>query len=621
MCGFAGYIRERLRENDADILKNMTDLIAHRGPDDASAYLDEGACLGFRRLSIIDLEAGRQPMTNEDDSLVLTFNGEIYNFMELRKELLSRGHVFKTGADSEVLLHGYEEYGEKLPEKLRGMFAFVIWDKKNKTIFGARDIFGIKPFYYYRKDKTFLWGSEIKSFLAHPDFEKKFDASLLPTWLCYEYIPSEDTFFKNVKKLPGAHSFTYRDGQLKIQKYFDIRFDIQNGRTMEEWAKDIRRVFSESVRAHRIADVEVGCFLSSGVDSSLVANEVAVSASPMEGVTDAVKTFSVGFDEASVSELADAAEFAEAVGLPNLQNKIGAKEFFDATPEIQFMMDEPLPNPSQVPLYYLCQNAAKHVKVVLSGEGADELFGGYPMYLAEWHQARFARRVPRAVRRMLGKAAARFTFKGSHFLAESAKTPLERYPRANYNYTKDSRWDILKEKTDAPDPITFSAPYFARAEKEGWDSPTATQYTDIFVWMAYDILQKADRMSMAHSLELRVPFLDREVLALALQLPQEMRAFDSTTKAALRASAAHLPRKTATMKKKGFATPLDAWLREEPYYSAVYEKLTGEVAEKFFRTDVLSRIMEEHKNGAHHMKKIYLIYSFVVWYEEFFVKR
>lgn len=621
MCGFAGYIRSHLRENDGDILKNMTDLIAHRGPDDASSYLDEGACLGFRRLSIIDLEAGRQPMKNEDGTLVLTFNGEIYNFRELREELKTRGHVFSTLADSEVLLHGYEEYGEDLPARLRGMFAFVIWDTQKKRLFGARDIFGIKPFYYYQKEDNFFWGSEIKSFLAHPDFEKEFDESLLPTWLCYEYIPSRETFFKHVFKLPGAHCFTYEDGNLDIKKYYDIRFDIQNGRTMDEWAEDIRRVFSESVRAHRIADVEVGCFLSSGVDSSLVANEVSVSASPMENVKDAVKTFSVGFEEENVSELSDAAEFAAAVGLPNIQNRITADDFFSATANIQYMMDEPLPNPSQVPLYFLCENAAKYVKVVLSGEGADELFGGYPMYLAEWHQARFARRVPRFVRRALAALSSRVSFKGSHFLTESAKTPLERYPRANYNYTKESRWNILKNKTDAPDPICFSAPYFKRAEQEGWDSPTATQYADIFVWMAYDILQKADRMSMAHSLELRVPFLDREVLSLALQLPQEMRATGSTTKAALRASAAHLPKKTATMKKKGFATPLDAWLREDKFYNEVYEKLTGEVAERFFRTDVLKRLMEEHRAGAHHMKKIYLIYSFVVWYEEFFVKR
>ena len=621
MCGFAGYIRSHIRENDPDILKSMTDLIAHRGPDDASSYLDEGACLGFRRLSIIDLAAGRQPMKNEDGTLVLTFNGEIYNFRELREELKKAGHVFATGTDSEVLLHGYEEWGEALPEKLRGMFAFVLWDTKTNTVFGARDIFGIKPFYYYKNGDTFLWGSEIKSFLAHPDFVKEFDESLLPTWLCYEYIPSEDTFFKNVKKLPGAHSFTYQTGEMTVRRYFDIRFSPKNDKTPDEWAEEIRRVFSDSVRAHRIADVEVGCFLSSGIDSSFVASEVSAHASPMPGMDTPVKTFTIGYEEESVSELGDAAEFAGAVGLPNVQFHLTAREFFDATAPIQYMMDEPLPNPSEVPLYYLAKHTAKHVKVVLSGEGADELFGGYPMYLAEWHQARFARRVPKPVRTLAGKAASRFSFTGSHFLREAAKTPLQRYPRANYNYTAQNRWDILKNKTDAPDPTVFSAPYFERAEKEGWDSPTATQYTDMFVWMAYDILQKADRMSMAHSLELRVPFLDREVLSVAMQLPLDMRFGGDDTKIALRRAASHLPKKTAAMKKKGFATPLDHWLREEPYYTEVREKLSGEIAQKFFKVDELLRLLEEHKNGAHHMKKIYLIYSFVIWYEEFFVKR
>ncbi len=621
MCGFAGYIREHLRENDADIVRAMTDLIAHRGPDDASSYIDEGACLGFRRLSIIDLEAGRQPMENEDASLVLTFNGEIYNFQELRTQLLKQGHVFKTESDSEVLLHGYEEYGKALPARLRGMFAFVIWDKKTKTLFGARDIFGIKPFYYYQNEGTFLWGSEIKSFLAHPDFEKKFNPTLLPTWLSYEYLPQKETFFEHVYKLPGAHCFTLCDGKMEIEKYYDIRFDPQKGKSIDEWAREIRATFSESVSAHRIADVEVGCFLSSGVDSSLVAYEVSANASPMEGMTEPVKTFSVGFDEENVSELSDAAEFARAVGLPNIQNRIGAEEFFSATADIQYMMDEPLPNPSEVPLYFLAQNAARHVKVVLSGEGADELFGGYPMYLAEWHQARFARRCPKPIRTLLGKAASRFSFKGSAFLRRSLKTPAERYPRANYNFTQSERKAILKDTYDAPDPVTLSLPYFVRAEQEGWDAPTATQYADIFVWMAYDILQKADRMSMAHSLELRVPFLDRKVLALALQLPQEVRAHHDVTKDALRHAASHLPKKTATMKKKGFATPLDSWLRQEPYYGEVYAKLTGEVAKNFFRTEELVRLLEEHKNGAHHMKKIYAIYSFVVWYEEFFVKR
>lgn len=621
MCGFAGFIREQMRDDDANTLRAMADTIRHRGPDDEGYYIDDGAALGFRRLSIIDIKSGAQPMTNEDGTLVLTFNGEIYNYEILREKLCEKGHRFKTRADSEVLLHGYEEYGEALPAHLRGMFAFVIWDAKTRTLFGARDIFGIKPFYYYRREGAFFFGSEIKAFLPHPDFQKELREDLLPTWLCYEYIPDERTFFKDVYKLPGAHSLCYHDGKLEVKPYFDIRFSPQDGVSEEDWARRIRTVFSGSVRAHRIADVEVGCFLSSGVDSSLVAHEVSENASPMPDMTKPVKTFSVGFTEESYSELSDAAEFAEAVGLPNIQNTVSAGAFFGAYPQIQYLMDEPLPNPSEVPLYFLAQSAAKQVKVVLSGEGADELFGGYPMYLAEWHQARYAARCPKRLRNLAGRAAARFHFKGRHFLTEGAKTPLQRYPRANYVYTKNNRYGILKDKTPAEDPCLYAAPYFARAEREGWDSPTATQYADIFLWMAQDILLKADRMSMAHSLELRVPFLDREVLAVAMQLPQNMRARDDVTKVALRRAAAHLPKKTAAMKKKGFATPLDKWLREAPFCGEVRAKLTGKIAAKFFDTAALSRLLDEHLAGAHHMKKLWAAYTFVVWYEEFFVKR
>ena len=621
MCGFAGFIRNRLNANDGEILKGMTDLIAHRGPDDESFYSDDHVAMGFRRLSIIDLESGRQPMKNEDGTLVLTFNGEIYNFPSLREELIARGHRFQTNSDSEVLVHGYEEYGKELPKKLRGMFAFVLWDSKTQTLFCARDIFGIKPFYYYKRDHDFFFASEIKSFLAHPDFIKEFDESLLPTWLCYEYLPMDRTFFKNVYKLPGAHSLTYRAGEIKIERYFEFEYEIQKGLSIDEWARKIKEVFSESVRAHRISDVEVGCFLSSGVDSSLVAYEVSKNASPMKDQTDPVKTFSVGFADERFSELADAKEFAAAVGLPNFQNRVSASEFFEATSAIQYMMDEPLPNPSEVPLYFLAREAAKQVKVVLSGEGADELFGGYPMYLAEWHQARFARWCPKFIRKALYSLAKTFHIRGEHFLRESLKTPAERYPRVHYNYTKDSCQKILREPIDAPDPIVYSESYFAHAAQKGWPSPTAMQYADLFVWMAYDILQKADRMSMAHSLELRVPFLDREVLKLAFRLPQKMRAHGSTTKAALRHAASELPKKTSGMKKKGFATPLDVWLREEPYYSMVREKLTGEIAKRFFNVDRLCAILDAHKRGEHHMKELYLIYTFVIWYEEFFVKR
>ncbi|MEG1426712.1 MAG: asparagine synthase (glutamine-hydrolyzing), partial [Oscillospiraceae bacterium] len=265
MCGFAGYIHSNAVIMHEEVIRAMADRIIHRGPDDGQYYVDESISLGFRRLSIIDLEGGRQPILNEDKSLVLVFNGEIYNYQPLREELLKRGHIFTTKSDSEVLLHGYEEYGKKLLTKLRGMFAFIIWDRKKKKLFGARDIFGIKPFYYYMKNGEFLFGSEIKSFLSHPNFEKELDESKIPEYLSYEYIPYENTIFKNVFKLPGAHCFEYENGKISVEKYYDIRYNIDETKTLADWETEITHEFTESVAMHQISDVEVGCFLSSGV--------------------------------------------------------------------------------------------------------------------------------------------------------------------------------------------------------------------------------------------------------------------------------------------------------------------------------------------------------------------
>ena len=271
MCGFAGYIHNYGTFDKEEVIHKMADRIKHRGPDDAHYYIDDGIALGFRRLSIIDLEGGRQPILNEDGSLVLLFNGEIYNYQELREELIKAGHVFTTKTDSETILHGYEEYGKKILDRLRGMFAFIIWNKNTKELFGARDIFGIKPFYYYKKGKEFMFGSEIKSFLSHPNFEKELDEDMIPLYLSYEYSPDERTIFKNVFKLPGAHCFTYKNGELKVERYYKIEYKIEDDKSLEYWEDAITKEFTESVSMHQIADVEVGCFLSSGVDSSYVA--------------------------------------------------------------------------------------------------------------------------------------------------------------------------------------------------------------------------------------------------------------------------------------------------------------------------------------------------------------
>ncbi len=613
MCGFAGYIHNYGTFDKEEVIHKMADRIKHRGPDDAHYYIDDGIALGFRRLSIIDLEGGRQPILNEDGSLVLLFNGEIYNYQELREELIKAGHVFTTKTDSETILHGYEEYGKKILDRLRGMFAFIIWNKNTKELFGARDIFGIKPFYYYKKGKEFMFGSEIKSFLSHPNFEKELDEDMIPLYLSYEYSPDERTIFKNVFKLPGAHCFTYKNGELKVERYYKIEYKIEDDKSLEYWEDAITKEFTESVSMHQIADVEVGCFLSSGVDSSYVVKEISKG-------TKKVKTFSVGYEEEKYSELPYAQDFSNVIGVPNIANKVSADEFFDAVPEIQYYMDEPLPNPSEIPLYFLAKNARRYVKVVLSGEGADELFGGYPMYLAGGHFDHYSHKVPRPVRKVLGTVAKHCpNFKGKNFLVRGAMEPYQRFMRANYVFQSAERQKFLKRPITSKVPEEYSKRYFN--EVSNLDEPTQLQYVDMHTWMIYDILLKADRMSMANSLELRVPFLDKKMLELSTRIPSRYRAANETTKIALRGAAIkQLPERTANKKKLGFPVPLNDWLREDKYYNKVKAAFQSDIAEKFFVTSELMKLLDDHKSGkALNMQKIWSFYTFILWYEQFFV--
>ena len=613
MCGFAGYIHNYGTFDKEEVIHKMADRIKHRGPDDAHYYIDDGIALGFRRLSIIDLEGGRQPILNEDGSLVLLFNGEIYNYQELREELIKAGHVFTTKTDSETILHGYEEYGKKILDRLRGMFAFIIWNKNTKELFGARDIFGIKPFYYYKKGKEFMFGSEIKSFLSHPNFEKELDEDMIPLYLSYEYSPDERTIFKNVFKLPGAHCFTYKNGELKVERYYKIEYKIEDDKSLEYWEDAITKEFTESVSMHQIADVEVGCFLSSGVDSSYVVKEISKG-------TKKVKTFSVGYEEEKYSELPYAQDFSNVIGVPNIANKVSADEFFDAVPELQYYMDEPLPNPSEIPLFFLAKNARRYVKVVLSGEGADELFGGYPMYLAGGHFDHYSHKVPRPVRKVLGTVAKHCpNFKGKNFLVRGAMEPYQRFMRANYVFQSAERQKFLKRPIASKVPEEYSKRYFD--EVSNLDEPTQLQYVDMHTWMIYDILLKADRMSMANSLELRVPFLDKKMLELSTRIPSRYRAANETTKIALRGAAIkQLPERTANKKKLGFPVPLNDWLREDKYYNKVKAAFQSDIAEKFFVTSELMKLLDDHKSGkALNMQKIWSFYTFILWYEQFFV--
>ena len=613
MCGFVGYIDGGETQLMEPVLHAMADRIRHRGPDDADYYMDGEISLGFRRLSIIDLEGGRQPILNEDKSKVLMFNGEIYNYQSLREDLLKAGHVFTTKTDSEVLLHGFEEYGTDLLNKLRGMFAFIIWDKNTKTLFGARDYFGIKPFYYAKMQGTLMFGSEIKSFVEHPHFKRELNERALEGYLSFQYSPGYETFFKNVYKLPPAHYFFYKDGKMDMQRYWIPEFNAEEDKPLEYWVDEIEKTFDDSVNAHKIADVEVGSFLSSGVDSSYVVKEISKG-------TKKVKTFSVGYEEEKYSELPYAQDFSDVIGVPNIANKVSADEFFDAVPEIQYYMDEPLPNPSEIPLYFLAKNARRYVKVVLSGEGADELFGGYPMYLAGGHFDHYSHKVPRPVRKVLGTVAKHCpNFKGKNFLVRGAMEPYQRFMRANYVFQSAERQKFLKRPIASKVPEEYSKRYFN--EVSNLDEPTQLQYVDMHTWMIYDILLKADRMSMANSLELRVPFLDKKMLELSTRIPSRYRAANETTKIALRGAAIkQLPERTANKKKLGFPVPLNDWLREDKYYNKVKAAFQSDIAEKFFVTSELIKLLDDHKNGkALNMQKIWSFYTFILWYEQFFV--
>lgn len=616
MCGFVGFIDENDQTYDhrAAIIA-MADAIAHRGPDSEGYFNDGRTALGFRRLAIIDLAGANQPLYNENRSLVLVFNGEIYNYRELRRQLIAAGHAFSTQGDAEVVLHGFEQWGEGVLDRLRGMFAFALYDTATGELFCARDTFGIKPLYYAVEGGRILFGSEIKGLLAHPHARRSLNERRLAHWLCMEYLPDEETLFEGVRKLPAGHWLRWRNGRAERGRWFVPRFAPDAGRSLKESAEAIEAALRESVAAHAIADVDVGCFLSAGVDSSLVAREAARI---MEA-----RTFTIGWGEGRFSELEAAATFARATGLPNEGRILGAEQFFASVPAVQYAMDEPLPNPSAVPLYHLCAMAAESVKVVLSGEGADELFGGYPYYQERLAFAPYMT-VPAPARRALAAAARRLP-EGTHgrrFLMRGAHPLPERYIRLEYNFPWAEALDLLAPELGArcaaaPTPWELAAPLFAEIEA---DEITAMQTADILTWMQQDILLKADKMSMASSLELRVPFLDREVFALASTLPVSQRVGRRETKIALRAAAARtLPQATAAMPKQGFVTPLAQWLRKDPWREQVHEVLNSERARRFFRTDRLNALLDEHQRGPRsHMKKIWSAYCFLIWHEQYF---
>ena len=648
ICGFTGAV-----EADLPTLKAMCDVMAHRGPDGEGQYLDDGIALGHRRLSLIDLEGGNQPMvraTGEHEARVtspalgggtsvagaeaaaakgdfaIVFNGEIYNYQDLRADLEAEGWAFQTHSDTEVLLTGYLAWGEAVLDRLRGMFAFAIWNRATRELFCARDFFGIKPFYYTLADgprgPQFVFASEIKCILEHPAYERALNEEALEQYLCFQFSALPETFFKGIYKLEPAHCMTVRaDGTTETERYWRPTYDFDQNRSREDTVKAIDAAMRESVRYHNVADVEVGSFLSSGIDSSYMAACLAKE-------NPDIKTFTVGFAEyeGERDEISWARELADELHIENDSKHISEEEYWASLPRVQWHMDEPSADPSAVALYFVDQEAAKKVKAVLSGEGADEFFGGYRIYQTPFANQKLAW-APKGLLRGASKAARALGVRGANYLERASETPEDwYYTNANgVAFSPEERERLRAGKradgaARVPTPQELIAP--AYAEVAGLDDTTRMQYVDLFFWLVGDILLKTDKMSMAHSLESRVPFLDKRVFEVSATIPTRLKANGEQTKLALREAAERaIPKDWAQKEKLGFPVPMVNWLRQDRYYEQVKEQFTSELAARFFDTDELMRLLDEHKAGADRSRKIWIISMFLLWYRIYFVDR
>lgn len=607
MCGFCGFTGKV--ENKEQVIENMMEKIIYRGPDSKGTHVDDDIALGFRRLSIIDLADGTQPIYNEDETKVIVFNGEVYNYKEIREDLVKKGHIFRTKTDTEVILHGYEEYGPEVLNKFRGMFSIAIWDLVSKELFIARDFFGIKPMYYTQVGNDLVFGSEIKCILTHPNVKKELNIHALQNYLSFQYGVPNDTFFENIYCLQPGHYLKFKDGKLEITRYWKPEFKIDDTLEYDKLVEEIDKTFKDSVEAHKISDVEVGCFLSSGVDSSYVATQFKGQ-----------KSFTVGFNYNKYNEIDYAKELAEEIGQDHYFKKITDDEFWNIVPTVQYYMDQPHADPSCVALYYVCNIASEHVKVVLSGEGADELFGGYRIY-HEPYSLRYSKLLPRFMWKGIAGVlnAIPMNFPGKSYANRASKTLEERFIGNANLFSDKEKMKILKNTDGMKKTSEITKPFYD--DTKGMDDVTRMQYIDINLWMIGDILLKADRMSMANSLELRVPFLDKEVWNLARTIPSKFKVTkDGRTKVAMREAALkNMPEKVAQRKKLGFPVPTREWLKQEKYYNIVRKEFESDTAKKYFVTEELIKLLDEHFNlKKDNSRKIWTIYVFLIWYKQFF---
>ncbi|KRN56306.1 asparagine synthase (glutamine-hydrolyzing) [Carnobacterium divergens] len=611
MCGFVGCIHGDNQNHDLvdyeKTIREMNKLIVHRGPDDEGFFFDDHISFGFRRLSIIDVEKGHQPLSYENERYWIIFNGEVYNYIELRDELLKDGYTFETDSDTEVIIATYAKYKEKTAERLRGMFGFVIWDKQEKSVYGARDHFGIKPFHYAEEDGVIYFASEKKSIYQILK-KKELDEVSLQNYLTFQFVPDPDTMTKGIHRLAPGHYFTKKlDGPMEITRYWEATFaPVQ--KSEETFAKEIKDALYDSVEKHMRSDVTVGSFLSGGVDSSIIV-AIAREFNPK------IKTISVGFEREGYSEIDVAKETADRLNVENISSIITPQEFMDEFPRFVWHMDDPLADPAAVPQFFLSEVARRHVKVALSGEGADEMFGGYTIY-NEPNSLKTLTNLPNGLKKGLNHLAKMMPegMRGKSFL-ERGTTPMEERYVGNAKIFEEAEKQKLLKNYLAGHPYQDVTRPFYDASK-GYDPIDRMQFIDIHTWLNGDLLLNADRTTMAHSLELRTPFLDKEVFKVARTLPSDIRIANGTTKYILRKAAeSFVPDNVLYRKKLGFPVPIRHWLKDEMNEWAkgiIRESATDHLINKQY----VLQLLEDHCAGkADNSRKIWTVLTFMVWYK------
>lgn len=601
---------------DPVILKKMTDRIAHRGPDGEGFYLDETCALGHRRLAIIDIDGGDQPISTGDGRYTIVYNGEVYNYKELREELTALGAAFRTQSDTEVILQGYAHWGKDVVLRLRGMFAFAIRDKQTGELFLARDPWGIKPLYYYQKGDVFLFGSEIKAFYDHPDFEKVFNEKPLAAYLCYNSVPTEETFFAGVRQVLPGHRITVSADHdanackwiVQDETYRTLEFD-ERQESLETAVEAIRAAMEESVRYHQIADVEVGSFLSSGIDSSYLVSLARPD-----------KTYTVGYADPRYDEIAYAKDICEKLGITNRSRVIDRTEYLQALPDILYHMDGPLADPAAIALYFVAQIASEDVKVVMSGEGADELFGGYNSYQEEVDGSAYMK-IPYPLRRAASAVAGLLPeMRGMNFIYRRGRRLEDEHIGLGRVFRDKEALRLVRAEGQV-DPTGLVKPYYAAHRKDS--TMVQRQVIDFYFWLVNDFLFAVDRNTMMFGLEARTPYLDQAVFEAARHLTTDQKVNRETTKVALRKAAQQvIPNESYKKKKLGFPVPLREWMREGDLRKSIRRTFEGGTAARFFDKKRLMRLLERFEAGKGDLyKKVWAIYLFLIWHEQTFAEK